>query len=480
MGKGGLLDLVAHGVQDIYLIGNPNYSYFKKVYKRHTNFVQESIKCVANGTSNFGEKVTLTVPRNGDLLSTVFIEVDLPELTGSGEDSLHSISYVSNIGQALIEYVELKIGGQTIDKQYTEWMYIWNQLTLGSPKVREYNEMIKSTASNGPMTVYIPLQFWFCRDIANALPLVALQYHVVEIDVKFRPLEKLYNFGSIQYYDLEYVQPYLHNGVQLYQYQRTAGDLFTSDIDGKTLVYNNGGSTTPIVFIQGDNDKIYLSVQLTDGIERAYVQHNYTLVGAPEITDVRFYLDFIYLDTVERSYFAKEEHRYLIEQVQYSDPVGVATSELTKAINLTFNLPVKELFWVCQNDEVLAHNEILKFSNSLDTSYENNTDDIITAKLQYNGDDRFENRSGEYFRLIQPFKHHRQSVFDKYIYVYSLALKPEDHQPSGASNFSKIDTAKLEFTLRNTRPYTSTIKVYAMNYNILRIAKGMAGIAFAN
>lgn len=480
MGKGGLLDLVAHGVQDIYLIGNPNYSFFKKVYKRHTNFVQESIRCVADGIPNFGEKLTLTVPRNGDLLKDVFIEVDLPELVGSGEDSLHSISYVSNIGQALIEYVELKIGGQTIDKQYTEWMYMWNQLTLGSPKVREYNEMIKSSASNGPITVYIPLQFWFCRDISNALPLVSLQYHSVEIDVKIRPLEKLYNFGSIQYYDLEYVQPYLHNGIQLYQYQRTTGDLFTADIDGKNLIYNNGNLSTPIVFLQGDNDKLYLNVQLTNGIERAYVHHNYTLVGNPLLTDIRFYLDFIYLDTDERSYFAKEEHRYLIEQVQYTDSIGVATSELTKSINLTFNLPVKELFWVCQNDEVLAHNEILTFTNSLDNSYENNTDDIITAKLQYNGNDRFESRSGEYFRLIQPFKYHKQSVFDKYIYVYSLALKPEDHQPSGASNFSKIDTAKLEFTLRASRPYTSTIKVFALNYNILRISKGMAGVAFVN
>jgi hypothetical protein len=480
MAKGGLLDLVAHGVQDIYLIGNPNYSYFKKVYKRHTNFVKESVRGVFNGKGNFGEKITLEVPRNGDLLSTVIMEVDLPELVADGADDVHSIKYISNIGQALIEYVELKIGGQTVDKQYTEWMYMWNQLTLGSPKLREYNYMIKDISQNGPMTVYIPLQLWFCREISNALPLVALQYHTVEIDVQFRPLDKLYNFGDRQYYDLEYLNAEVVNGVQLYKYRKTAGiTSFTSSVAGKSLIYNNGNSSATIT-PTGLNNQIYLNAQILDGITRAYIQHNYNLVETAEITDIRFYLDYIFLDTTERSYFAKEEHRYLIEQVQYSDEIGVAKNETTKLIELNFNLPVKELFWVCQNDENIDNNQILGFNSSPDIFYESNTDDLLTAKLQYNGNERFEERKGEYFRLIQPFQHHRQSVFEKYIYVYSFALKPEDHQPSGASNFSKIDTVRFEFALRNSRPYSSVIKVFGLNYNILRIAKGMAGVAFAN
>lgn len=480
MAKGGLLDLVAHGVQDIYLIGNPNYSFFKKVYKRHTNFVKESIRGVFAGKGDFGQKITLEVPRNGDLLSTIIIEVDLPELIADGNDDVHSIKYISNIGQALIEYVELKIGGQTIDKQYTEWMYMWNQLTLGSPKLREYNYMIKDIAQNGPMTIYIPLQLWFCREISNALPLVALQYHPVEIDVKIRSLDKLYNFGDRQYYDLEYVSAEIVNGVQLYKYRKTAGiTSFTSSVTGKTLVYNSGNSIANITHT-GLNNQIYLDVQVLNGISRAYVQHSYNLVGIPEITEIRFYLDYIFLDTTERSYFAKEEHRYLIEQIQYSDEIGVAKNETTKLIELNFNLPVKELFWVCQNDENLDNNQILGFNSSPDVFYESNTDDLLTTKLQYNGNERFEERKGEYFRLIQPFQHHKQTVFEKYIYVYSFAVNPEDHQPSGASNFSKIDTVRLEYALRNSRPYNSVIKVFALNYNILRISRGMAGVAFAN
>jgi len=481
MPKGGLLDLVAHGVQDVYLIGNPNYSFFKKVYKRHTNFIIESIRGTFDGSPNFGEKLTLTVPRNGDLLSSIIMEVDLPELEATGFDIVHSIKYISNIGQALIEYTELKIGGQTIDKQYSEWMYLWNQLTLGSPKVRDYNQMIKSVSQNGPMTVYIPFQFWFCRHISSALPLVALQYHKVEIDIKLRPLSQLYNFGERNYYDLQYLGSETHSGSTVYRYKKIKGSLFGSEIDDKRFYYNGSNQYATIIFISDETEEFYLDTQIpTSGETRGYVEPTYQLSGNPSITNIRIFLDFIYLDTFERSYFAKEEHRYLIEQLQFSENIGITSSELTKKLDLDFNLPVKELFWVCQNNEVLNHNNLLQFSNSPDIFYENNTDDITSLTLLYNGNERFEARSGEYFRLIQPFQRHKQSVFDKYIYVYSIALKPEEYQPSGASNFSKIDRVELIATLRNNRPYNSVLKVYAINYNILRIAKGMGGIAFAN
>jgi hypothetical protein len=480
MPKGGLLDLVAHGVQDVYLIGNPNYSFFKKVYKRHTNFVTESIRGTFNGSPDFGEKIVLNIPRNGDLVNTIIMEVDLPELEATGSDNVHSIQYISNVGQALLEYSELKIGGQTIDKQYSEWVYIWSQLTLGSPKLREYNEMIKSTAQNGPMTVYVPFYFWFCRDVANSLPLVALQYHDVELEIKLRPLSELYNFGDRQYYDFEYLGTEIYLGTTQYKYRKTNGALFTPDVDGKLYVYNNGNQSANITYID-ETDTIYLDTELpTSGLTRGYVKPTYTLSNNPSISDIRIYIDYIYLDTFERSYFAKEEHRYLIEQTQYSEPIGIISSETTKKIELDFNLPVKELFWVCQNDELIDNNEQLKFTSSPDTIYENNTDDLTNIVLLYNGNERFEPRQGEYFRLIQPHQKHRQSVYDKYIYVYSMAMNPEKHQPSGASNFSKIDKVEFVSNLRINRPYNSKIKIFALNYNILRVSQGMGGVAFGN
>jgi hypothetical protein len=479
MAKGGLLDLVAHGVQDIYLIGNPNYSFFKKVYKRHTNFVSESIRCTFDGTGNFGNKIVLEIPRNGDLINTIIMEVDLPELAATGSDNSHSIQYIENIGQALIEFSELKIGGQTIDKQYSEWVYMWSQLTLSSPKLRDYNQMIKSNAQNGPLTVYIPFYYWFCRDISNSLPLVALQYHKVELEITLQPLEKLYNFGPRNYYDLQFVEEVQHLGTTQYKYKKLKGINFLSTVSNKLYMYNNGNQSANITYVDPNN--ILLDVRLPDsGLVRGFVKPTYELVGNPSITDIRIYVDYIYLDTFERQYFAKEEHRYLIEQIQYNEGIGVTNAESTKKTDIDFNLPVKELFWILQNNEVLANNELLNFSNSPDPLYETPVDDINNLTFLYNGNERFEPRSGEYFRLVQPFQKHRQSVFDKYIYVYSIAAKPEDHQPSGASNFSKIDRIEFISNLRSNRPYNSLLKIFGLNYNILRITKGMGGVAFSN
>ena len=479
MPKGGLLDLVAHGVQDVYLIGNPNYSFFKKVYKRHTNFVSESIRTTFDGQGNFGNKIVIDIPRSGDLVNTMLMEVDLPELEATGSDNMHSIQYIPNVGQALIEYAEIKIGGQTIDKQYSEWIYMWSQLTLSSPKLREYNQMVKSNPQNGPMTVYVPFYFWFCRDIGNALPLVALQYHKVELEIALRPLDKLYNFGARNYYDLTFVEEVQYLGTTQYKYKKSKGLNFLSSISNKLYVYNNGNQNANITYIDPNN--ILLDIKLPDsGLTRGYIKPTYTIVGQPSITNIRVYIDYIYLDTFERQYFAKEEHRYLIEQIQYNEGIGITNSESTKKTIIDFNLPVKELLWVIQNNEVLDNNELLNFKNTADEIYENPVDDINDVTLLYNGNERFEARSGEYFRLIQPFQKHRQSVFDKYIYVYSIAAKPEEHEPSGASNFSKIDKVEFVSNLRNGRTYNSVLKIFGINYNILRITKGMGGIAFSN
>jgi hypothetical protein len=479
MAKGGLLDLVAHGIQDVFLIGNPNFSYFKKVYNRHTNFISESIRATYDGQGNFGNKITVNIPRSGDLVTDIIMEVDLPELTATGSDNMHSIQYIANIGQALIEYVELKINGQTIDKQYSEWIYMWSQLTLSSPKLRDYNQMIKSNPQNGIMTVYVPFYLWFCKDIGNALPLVALQYHDVTLDIQLQPLNKLYNFGTRNYYDLEFVEEVEVLDVTLYKYTRVKGVNFLSSINNKYYVYNKGNNMANITYIDPSN--IYLDVLLpASGLTRGYVKPKYILSSQPRIEDIRIYIDYIYLDNYERSYFAKEEHRYLIEQVQYNEEISINFNQTTNRTIIDFNLPVKELFWVLQSDEVLDNNELLNFKNTTDETYENSTDDLTGITLFYNGSERFETRSGEYFRLIQPFQKHKQSVFDKYIYIYSMATNPEDHQPSGATNFSKVDKVEFYTTLRNSRQYNSKLKIFGVNYNILRISKGMGGVAFAN
>ena len=122
------MQLVAYGAQDVYLTGNPQITFFKVVYRRHTNFSTESIQQTLNGTVGFGNRVSCTVSRNGDLVSNCLLEVELPALTGVA--SGNGVKWVGNVGERLIEEVEVEIGGQRIDKHNYTWMNAWNQLTI--------------------------------------------------------------------------------------------------------------------------------------------------------------------------------------------------------------------------------------------------------------------------------------------------------------------------------------------------------------
>lgn len=471
--KGAIMDLVAHGVQDLPLIGNPQMTYFKQVFKRHTNFARNSIQVTLDGGFSFGTKLTCKIPRSGDLVENLLLELDFPALTASGSDSQHEISYIENVGYAAIDYVEFKIGGEPIDKQYGEWMYIWSQLSNNYDRRQTLNYMTKGDAQNGPFTAYIPLQLWFCKDIANALPLIALQYHEVELDIQLKPLSELYNFGDINYYNLT-------NEVSLgggnYQYTKSTGLDFVNDINGKKLVQSDGTEFT-ITFV--DANTITLDGQVTDTTE-VYITHTYIITNpSVQYTDIRLFADYVFLDIYEQKHFAKMEHRYLIEQLQFSENNSINANTNALNMKLTFNLPIKELVWIKQIDANKINNKQLNFSSTPDPYYEVATDDITYFTFSYNNEERIAERKGEYFRLIQPLNHHTNIPRNEYIYLYSFAYKPEELQPSGTSNLSKIDKVNFHFKFR-TNHRAGNIRVYGLNYNVLRIEKGMAGIAFVN
>jgi len=370
------MQLVAYGAQDIYLTGNPQITFFKVVYRRHTNFSMESIEQTFNGTADFGRKVTVNVSRNGDLVHKCWLRATLPT-PASGD------SYISEVGHYLIKSVEVEIGGQKIDKHYGHWLSIWSDLTTPAGKQSAYNNnMVGASNSN---IVNVPLQFWFCRHAGLALPLIALQYHEVKFNVEFESLSTL-------------------------------------------LAVSSNGTTG-------------------------------------SMSDVSMYVDYIYLDTEERRRFAQISHEYLIEQLQFTGDETVSTNS---RIKLNFNHPVKELIWVLvDNNDSLNNGE----------SDRHNYHAITTAKLQLNGHDRFSERAADYFRYVQPYQHHTNIPTNE-IHVYSFALKPEEQQPSGSANMSRIDNATLQ--IAQTASNTDTIKVFATNYNVLRIMSGMGGLAYSN
>jgi hypothetical protein len=474
---GGLMQLVSYGAQDVYISGNPQITFWKILYKRHTNFAMESIEVTFNGQADFNKSVTAVINRNADLMYKTYVQVTLPEVrTDSG-----TFRWLHYIGHRLIKQVEVEIGGQRIDRQYGDWMQIWTQLATEAGSVRALDSIIGNTpdlvllknsgglaldapcsASENTMscvgrkgtpakTLYIPLQFWFCRNPGVAIPLIALQYHEVRVNVQF-----------------------------------------------ETLANCHYATTGPSV---------------------------------GSLAAASLYVDYCYLDTEERRRFAQQSHEYLIEQVQYTGAESITSS--SNKIQLNFNHPVKELYWVVQRDSFVncgTGGDVETYLGAQPFNYSDDWDAAIpllsnftnaeadapsgsggmgaatssnyllaklivdadvrcdgknpveVAKLQLNGQDRFTEREGSYFDRVQPYQHHCRTPSTG-ICSYSFALRPEEHQPSGTCNFSRIDKATLQLTVsvgtvRDSR--TAQVRVYALNYNVLRVMSGMGGLAYSN
>ena len=506
MPQAGLLELVAHGIQDIYLIGNPQITFFKTVYKRHTNFSMEAFQNSYDQKPIWGGRTTFTISRYADLVYTMLVELDFPKIyalttsdpTWGGPASdfnigRGNISWVNNAGHAAVTYYELRIGNNVIDRQYSEWMDIWTQLSQSESKKRGLDLMLNRNPqleyNSGPFTTYTPMQFWFCRNIGLALPLVALQYHDIQFEVNFRPLSQMYTFGPNNYYT---ATSNGSNVLKIFKLYPNTPELYETDVKGKIIVFPDGGkyyinpTTQNFTGQDGTTGNPYLvnMVQsVTSGYTNAtvYIKPNGILdetnYPIPNMTALRLYIDYIYLDTVEQREFANAKHRYLIEQLQYNGSETIVPTTETYRSTLNFNLPIKEIFWVNQLNSVYLTNDLFNYSNTVDPVVPQNNI-IASAQIYINGIERFSVRNGDYFRIIQPYQKHTRCP-NGFVYTYSFSVKPEDYQPSGCSNFSKIDTKEL-FLNMNPNTGSQQLRVYALNYNILRIMSGMGGIAFSS
>jgi len=445
---GGLLQLVAYGAQDAYLSGNPHITFWKILYKRHTNFAMEAFRVNFTGAPAWGQRIVAVVNRNADLIWKVYLEVTLPVTDGVANLAAWTGGAKRRLGYLMLQQVEVEIGGQIIDRQYGEWLYLWETLTADFDTAMKLDTMVggqytdadtSSVACRGrPNVLYVPFQFWFNRNPGLALPLIALQYHEVRFNI------------------------ILNDAINLVEHAATG--------------------------------------QVGSGASLAAAAN-----ALPQPKDMALYLDYIYLDVEERRRFAQESHEYLIEQLQFEGQQQITSA--SERIDLTLNHPVKELIWVFQDAR--------KTDCSLPASSGNYTrqpytqpfsyDDIVNrSRLQINGQDRFEERFGDYFWKVQPYQHHTGGGYTRAfvsgstvvatstpnpINVYSFAIAPEEHQPSGTCNFSRIDSATLVIdSVRGTtddgsypsKAYPYNFRLFAVNYNILRIMSGMGGLAYSN
>jgi hypothetical protein len=592
---GGLLQLVAYGAQDLYLTGNPQITFFKVVYRRHTNFAIESKKLQFNGTPNFGSSSVCNIITGPDLLHKLYLEIkmDSGKITNTASTEYKAFRWLNWLGHILLKRVSFNLGGTEVDKHDGEWYHLWNELTQNAEKAEAYAEMVgntpnlthihttnkvSSTAFNifdGTTNSYefklrIPLRFWFTKTPGLALPIIALNHSDLSVEIDFRELD----------------------------------DCMWATHESSTNFRAAVGSN---IFASG----VY-----------------------PSFSETYIYADYIYLDTDERKRFAQSAHEYLIEKVQIGSTTTKSNSD---SINYTMNFthPVKELIWVikqadftsknftqsraghqyfnyttefdytgftgtpepytgtgmaggrrAQNlwhglsgvtlpyyenefepdmsesyttssawygdsgdnsfnssitttnaarlrmgyDRVKAyHVDTASDSNGTNDAYTNKTLDrfigstssiqsngyttqlasnltipspylgnwgpsgnntrlldqgknpVLSAKIVLNGTDRISDRDGFYFNVQQPYDYHTTCPAPG-INCYSFAFEPEEHQPSGSCNFSRIDNASIEVTLDNSirTNRTSNMKVYAVSYNILRIMSGLGQLAYAN
>lgn len=489
--SGGLVQLVSIGSQDRYLTSDPSITFWKSVYRRHTNHAVESVRQTFSGEPGFGRRATASIGRHGDLVSDMYLEVTLPPMPngtvssgtgagawtggtpavgpgfyayksgdtppftgGSSNDEYYAyVSYVNQVGLALLRSVEIEIGGQTIDKNYGEFMALWNELAIPSGKKSGYDRMIGAysredetvTTFRGqtapstfgahalnPLggTYFVPLRFWFCGEPGSALPLVAMQYHEVKVHFEFRPLRELLRFKAGSDVDV------------------------SSPIDGWDI-YHAGFTDVP-GSIDADSHV--------------------------KMTSCDLWVDYVYLDTEERKRFAAAEHEYLIHQVQFLRDETIEPGAGLVNSFMNFNHPVRALYWVItRSDTATANtdtgNQWFDFGY-VDTG---DADRVLEATVRMNGHERFATRKGMYFRLVQPYQRHTR-VPDKQVYVYSFALHAEGNQPSGSCNFSRIDNSQLVLKVNPTAlgNLAGVLKLYAVNYNVLRIVSGMCGVRFSN
>ena len=415
-GNGGLLQLVAIGKQDIFLTGNPEITWFKMVYRRYTNYAIESQVMYFDGDPDFGKRLSCLVPRRGDLLGPMILEITLPALTLTDGTP---VSYVNAIGHAIIDEITLEIGEQEIDTQTGEWMEIWSNMTTTTMQRNGFNDMIGKVddyiapQNFGPIKLYIPLRFWFCKNPGQYLPLLALQYHPIRINLKLKPLQSLFFSSALA----------------------VAGKCDTLSVN-------------PV-----------------------------------KITDMRLYGDYVYLDVEERRRFVSNTHEYLIEQVQYTSPISIPIGATSSAVRLEFNHPVRELLWYVQRSVMASYHEYFNYSSTSILEAGARADLLQDALVQLDGYDRFDRRDAGYFRLVQPYYHHTVVPNNLFIYNYCFALRPEELQPSGSLNASRIDSFVLQMNIvpdsGATPPRGNAIaRVYATNHNVLRIVNGFGGLLF--
>ena len=422
----GYMAIATKSTHDDYLVGNPQFTYFKKVYRKHTNFSTSFKEVLFQQDTEecWGKKIYVTVPKEGDLVHRMYLNFEL-ELEVQSGNHIHSKFIYS-----IIEHIDLYIGDQLIDRHYSEWLHIWHELFETSNQNYSLSDMVclnkvnvLNTFNKKTYTFSIPLRFWFNNNVGLSLPLIALTNTAVKFEVR----------------------------------------MIKRGGDNKRLWWNQTQPQNPTY---------------------------------PIIKKVDLLLENFYLDKEEKRMFSKNKHEYLITQVQSGIPQIIPKGLVDPTIKykLDFKYPVKEIFWRVQDQSKKGYGEH-EFNYWNDYQYPG--DQVHHAKISINNT-TITNMPAFFYRGIQRYEHHNSGsiqglwmnptlphTFGSGLYMYSFALNPTNHQPSGTLNFSKAENSYLRVTLHEgpvwNNPWPKReIRAFALNYNVFRIMSGLGGLAFTN
>ena len=517
---GALIQLVAKGVQDIFITRDPQITYFKIVYRRHTNFSMETIPQYFTHKPDFGKKTTCIISPNGDLMGKTYLIVTLPRikpffLDDGSVDPYLKYSWVKKIGYALINSIEIEIGGQTIDRQYGDWLNIMEELFLKKEHQRGIDEMVGNveklisfTQTKDKYKLYIPLQFWFCNNPSLSIPLLCLHHSEIKINLEINDLNKCNIIGPTNYIKIDdYVAPF------------EFGEYIEQNINGQIasgIYMGFDPSTRYMYYLKISRNKFqYLSSDVnTAEIIRDYSEYLiksrtssnfciYVLKEELDITNIRdklydipeinniniqecyLLVNYIYLDSEERNRFIQTKHEYLIEQLFIYNPQTITSSNFNaKADSIN---PTRFNVWFTQQQYFTDRNNNDYFNYTDDYLYEYKNNNYVkygkslinSENIMFNGYDRISNRTYSYFNDIQPLQHFSKGISEG-LQVYSYALDPKEFQPSGSCNMSYINNTSIQmnvkYIINDNNP--AIFKGYSLGQNILRIVDGLAGLVF--
>lgn len=508
---GGLIQLVAYGVEDLFLTQDPQITFFKIIYRRHTNFSTETVPQFFAHTPDFGQKVTCLMSKAGDLARKIYFVVVLPRVPSfvdndNNIDEITKFAWVRRLGYALIRNVEIQLGEQLIDRQYGEWMHIWAELT--NSRDRGIDELIGNIPyltdfSNGKssLKLFIPLQFWFNRTTGLALPLINLQYNDIKINVEISDADKLFRVAPtnyivmaddiVHYQQYEYIEQTVNN-VQ-------AAGIFTNyDVTTKRLYYlrltrnkflgSQLSVSTNSVFDDTTSQNYKITGRTTkfeglpevDTIERV---HRYNKFRNFSIRNAFLLVEYIFLDEEERVKFVQRRHEYLIEQLEFSGEKQLTSTN--NKVKVGFNHPTKLMVWVAQMDYLTdtTVNDTFNFTNSWEyvDGKQVGTNIIKEETLALNGRERITFRAAEYFSQIQPYQHFEFQPSTG-INMYSFSINPNKYQPSSSLNASRIDDIFLQLKVDEQVEFNNiaNMRIYTLAYNLIRISHGLGGLVFTD